>query len=511
MTKPFAAKTFALLLAMLLVCCTLAIAPAAAGTNAEYDISYSKKAPTIDGEISPNEYGRYSIVSWTLDDGDAEGFNKNLYQLTDDPNLAIDFYATWTNDDLYLAWKVTTKYDFRLPQDKTDNYMYENCCVQFIITPGAPDNSVKKYQTSEWAGDYLEIGICLRDDGESYKCCWSQPVAANNGLTLSDWEATARRDGETTVYECRIPWGKSGIESKGDNAKFGLTFGVGVQEDYNKTPGMIEWQDAILGGKNADNCAVMTLSGSGNGQQGVDIDVNSKDKAPVGELPDGLEEGLLTIDLFDGSITEGKSSIIFDASTVAQYNAKYAIAILLRPEDASKLDGYYTVVETIKGSGSDPVFSDIQKGDICLLVHADQTSTAEATARYNAAAEVTVDQRCYLHGFEKSSDGKVSWKYKNAQLVPIGSSSGDVSGDVSDEVSSETSSEVSEESSAEPVSEASSEASSKTESTKTPVSSEAPAEDGGLSTATIVIIVIVCVVVVAAVVAAIIIMRKKKA
>ncbi len=419
--KTFAAKSLACLLALMLVCCTLVIAPAAEGTNEQYNIAYSKKAPTIDGEISPNEYGKYSIVSWSVEDGDKDGFNKKLYKLTDDPELSIDFYATWTDDNLYLAWKVHTKYDVRLPQDKTDNYMYENCCVQFILTPGAPDNTVKKYQTSEWSGDYLEIGICLRDDGESYKCCWSQPVAANDGLTLTDWEAQARRDeaAQDTIYECRIPWGKSGIESKGDGAQFGLTFGVGVQEDYNKTAGMIEWQDAILEKKEVDNSAIMTLTESGQGQQGIQIQVTNKEDAPVGELPDGLTESLLTIDNINVSITAGKTTLVTDPSKVASYNGKYAVAVLLRPEDASKVDGYYTVVETITGAGEDPKFADVKKGDLLLLAHADETSSEEARARRAVAAELTVGQQCYLFGFQKDKEGTIGWKYKNAQLIPI--------------------------------------------------------------------------------------------
>lgn len=413
-------KVFAAFLALALVCAVLVIAPAAAGTNPSYDIEFTDKAPTVDGTISANEYGRYPLVSWTLAEDGAtdEVILGTNYEITDDPDLAIEFYATWTDESLYLAWKVTTDYDYRIPDTLSDGWMYEYCCVQFIMTPGAPDSTVQKYQTAEWSGDYLEIGLCLKDDGNSYKVCWSQPQKVNGALSLTDWDFAGSREGKVTTYECRLPWNKTGVDAKGDDASFGLLWAVGAQENYDEVAhGLVEWQDGIIGGKNADNGAIMVLTGSGQGTTVVDPGV------PVeGQLPDGLEESPIKIQLLNSNVTTGSVALISRPEQVSEYNGNYSQGLLLRPSGTlDGLDGYYTVVENITGNGSPLTFSsEIEDGDVALLVHSDKSdpSSADAIAR-ELAESLIVGQEVYIFGISVDSDGNLGWKYSNAQVCVI--------------------------------------------------------------------------------------------
>lgn len=416
-------KTFAALLALVLAFTVLTVIPSAAGTNPEYELEYTENAPIVDGDISSKEYGS-PLVSWMVSDGEEDGIALALYEIKDDPNLSIDFYATWTETDLYLAWKVHTKYDFRVPDGIEDGYMYEYCCVQFILTPGAPDNSTKKYQTSEWSGDYLEVGLTMRDDGLSYKVCWSQPAAAGNALQTSDWEFAGSRDDdkEISIYECRLPLNKTGIEVKGDGAQFGLTWAVGAQENYEKvTKGLIEWQDAIVGGKAADNAAIMTMVGSGEGQQNVEVGVVSRDDMPHGDLPEGMEESPMQITMLNVPVGAEQTSLVTDPSKINDYNPNYAHTLLLRPAgELNGLEGYYTVMEGVTGPGGAIEFTnEVQEGDLALILHTDASdSTTEQAQAVELAKTLPAGQTVYLHGVAMK-DGGLVFLYNNAQLVVV--------------------------------------------------------------------------------------------
>ena len=413
------------LLALLVTLSAFAVAPSAAPAkepNARYDVPFTEEPPVIDGDISAKEYGS-PMVDWLVADGAVDGFVLSDYLIKDDADLEIEFYSVWTDTDLYLAWKVHTKYDYRIPDNIADSNMFNYCCVQFMLTPGAPDNTKKVYQTAEWSGDYLEVGMCQRSDGLSYKVCWSQPAAAGNALKLSDWEFAGSRDDdkEITTYECRLPLDKTGIAAKGDGAQFGLTWAVGAQENYATTKGLIEWQDAIISGKNADNAAVMTMTGSGEGQQNVELGVASREKMPHGDLPDGLEESLFQITLLDHPSASEQITLLSAPDKVNENNPNYSQTLLLRPEkNDGEIEGYYTLLESINGSGSAVTFQEKpQEGDLVLLVHSDDTAGNTDAGKARALAkELAVGQRFYLHGVEWKNDS-LSFKYNNAQLVVI--------------------------------------------------------------------------------------------
>lgn len=418
-------KLLAILLALTLACTALVVVPAAEGTNPEFTFEHTEDAPVVDGTVDPGEYGTFPVDSWSYSEGALEDTFQNVnYTITDDDELSIEFYATWTDEDLYLAWVVNTKYDSRIPTTETnDGYMYRYCYIQLIMTSGAPDNSTVKYQTGEWDGDYLDIGLCLKDDGESYKVAWTQPAAAGGALTLSDWEFSGSREGTVTTYEVRLPWNKTGVLEKGDGAQFGMNWGVGAQENYDVTQGIVEWTDGAVGVKNADAACVITLSG-GDAKTEVGIDLPaSRNESPAADLPAGLENSLIQILQLEAAVTAESVSLVTDAANVANYNTTWAHAVLLRPneDNTESLEGYYTVVEAVTGTGNAVGFeSEVQDGDIAVIAHTDGSEGAAGVAARQALGELAAGDAVYLHGVQWNTEtGKAAWLYNNAQIAIV--------------------------------------------------------------------------------------------
>ena len=415
-------RILAILLTVVMVCSVFALAVSAEETeleNQEIGINFLEKAPVMDGEIASGEYGKYPVHSFKLGQ-DNPGFKiSDCYELTDDPNLAIDFYAGWDADNLYMAWKVNTKYDSRIPEGIADGYMYEYCCVQFILTTGAPNKNEIKYQTAQWSGDYLEVGLCLKDDGLSYKVCWSQPLAANGGLTLSDWEYAGSRNGDVTVYEVRLPWDKTGVQVVGTDAQFGLTYAVGAQEQFtNVAMGMVEYQDAILFGKHADSAAIVTMEGGDVEQKEVVIAVTDPEKAPEGKLPAGLKPSAIAPNKVDTVIGGENCLLISKVNNLASYGVTWAYLALLRPEGKIEdVDGYYTVLETVQGAGEVPVFqTEFKKGDLIVAAHSDG---GNGLATKTALQALELGSKVYVFGFLFDDQGELGFKYKNRSIIPI--------------------------------------------------------------------------------------------
>ena len=415
-------KILAIFLAVALLCTPLLMLNSGAtSVNAEYDVEFTKKAPKIDGVVDSNEYGKYPISTFDIKDYSDE-FVMEHYKITDD-DLSFEFYATWDADNFYMAWVVHTSYDSRVPDDVFDagsGNMWMYSCVQFIITPGAPKAGETNYQTAEWSGNYLEAGLTLRNDDKSSGVCWSQPEAAKGEFGPGDWEFAGYRDEKkgTTTYEVRLPFVKSGIATKGDDAQFGLTYAVAAQEDYNKTPGMVEWQDAILGGKHADNAAIMTMSGSGMKQEVIPTPGDRKE----GKLPEGLKDNLLRFDSLNKAIEADKSTLLTNLSDpITGFNTTWSYCMLLRPaEKIKELDGYYTVVATYPGDGTMTELSfgtDLKEGDIVAVFHGDEGGAGHA--RKELAASLPIGQKVYLFGFEIVNGTDASFKYSNAQLCIV--------------------------------------------------------------------------------------------
>ncbi|MBO5869963.1 MAG: hypothetical protein J6Q89_04355 [Clostridia bacterium] len=496
-------KILAFLLATTLLC-AMFVLPSAAADNINYEeeFEFAKRAPSIDGVVKPGEYGvtpihRYSESKSQFTQGDDHD---------DYNNWDFSFYGVWDKDYVYMAWVVESAVHAGMPEedqnadgvyDDADTvYMWPYSCVQFIFTPGKPASGSGRFQTSAWSGDYLEVGLGLSADGNQIRVPWSKPNNAT-ALNVNDWDAAIVRDdaNKTTTYEVRIPWSKSGLTEAGNGAQFGLTYAVAAQEHYDTKKGMIEWQDAILGTKNADNAAVITLTGNEDIQIEQIAPVNP-DAKEEGELPAEAEGKVqLVIDGVNTSITSEKAYLYTDPAKVASNNNNWATSILLAPVEGQ--EGQYTIVEKQTGNGEAFSFTtEDTTGMIAFSVHSAGEDGSEGKARRDAVDALVEGDILGLFGVDFD---KADTLYSNSMFYVISSSAGEESTDESsEEESSEASSEVS--------SEASSEVSSTVESS---VGITSDAEDEGGLGAWLWVIIGGAVVVLGAVAA--IVLKKKKA
>lgn len=492
------------ILAFLLVALTVAalfVVPASAADDKNYKVTVpgvkkGQAAPVPDGVVKAGEYvSKTPIHSFSA--------NRSQFNTEHDEygDWDVDFYTCWDADNLYLAWVVHSDIQVGMPSDKLSaagglGNMWEYSCVQFILTPGAPGGTTK-YQTDKWAGNYLECGLTLVDNKEVGKIAWSAPVGLQK-MDVNDWDGAIKRDdaAKTTTYEVRIPWKATGVQVKGDNAQFGLTYAASAQEQYTSVKkGMLEWQDGILGGKNADNAAVMTLEPIGY-EQTVIVPVDPVLKE--GEVPAEVKDATcITLDGLNKAITGEKAYLITKPTkeNIASYNTKYALGLLLEPVEGKT--NTYKLVEKVQGAAADKEVieftTDIKDGMILALIHSD--GQKEGAARRDTAAGLEVGSELYLFGVDVAKGEQL---YSNAALYVT-------SATVVDDSSAE-------ESSKEESSKPESKPESKTESSKvesTPASSTAE-EEGGLSTAAIVLIIIGGLIIIGAVVAVIIVKKKKK-
>lgn len=492
------------ILAFLLVALTVAamfVIPASAADDKNYKVTVpgvrkGQTSPVPDGVVKAGEYVSKTPI---------HSFSANRSQFNTDHDeygdWDVDFYTCWDADYLYLAWVVHSDIQFGMPSEKLSaagglGNMWEYSCVQFILTPGAPDGT-KKYQTAQWAGNYLECGLTLVDNKDAQKVAWSAPVGLTT-MNTNDWDGAIKRDdaAKTTTYEVRIPWKATGVQIKGDNAQFGFTYAVAAQEQYTSVKkGMLEWQDAILGSKNADNAAVMTLEPIGEEQTVI---VPDDPVLKEGEVPAEVKDATcITLDGLNKAITGEKAYLITKPTkeNIASYNTKYALGLLLEPLEGKK--NTYKLVEKVQGAAADKEVieftTDIKDGMILALIHSD--GQAEGAARRDTAAGVEVGSELYLFGVDVAKGEQL---YSNAALYVT-------SATVVDDSSAE-------ESSKEESSKPESKPESKTESSKvesTPASSTAE-EEGGLPTAAKVLIIVGVVIIIGAVVAVIIVKKKKK-
>ena len=491
------------ILAFLLVALTVAalfVVPASAADDKNYKVTVpgvkeGQTAPVPDGVVKAGEYVSKTPI---------HSFSANRSQFNTDhddlKNWDIDFYTCWDADNLYLAWVVHSDIQVGMPSDKLSapgglGNMWEYSCVQFTLTPSAPDASKKTFAPKDGAyyGNVLECGLTLVDNKEVGKIAWCAPTGLKT-MDVNEWDGAIKRDdaAKTTTYEVRIPWKATGVQVKGDNAQFGFAYAVGAQEHYDaakKTRGMIEWQDCILGSKLPDNAAVMTLEPIGD-EKTVIIPDDPTPELKEGEVPAEVKDATcITLDGIDTPIAGEKAFLITKPTkeNIASYNTKYALGMLLEPVEGKK--NTYKLVEKIQGGGKDIEFTtDIKDGMILALIHSD--GQKEGSARRDTAAGLEVGSELYLFGVDVAKGEQL---YSNAALYV-------------------TSATVVDDSSAEESSKPESKPESKTESSKvesTPASSSAE-EEGKMSPVAIVLLVIGGLIIIGAVVAVIIVKKKKK-
>ena len=514
-------KLLAFLLVATMIVAMLAI-PAAADDTVNYqeEFKYTDKAPKVDGKVNKGEYGTRPIHSYPDDKEQFVDTEHNQYSESD---WDFEFYGTWDKDYIYMAWVLNTETHICIPEvDQNANgswgeedygYMWMYSCVQFIFTPGAPAKGETLYQSSQYGGDYLEVGLALTAENNPIRIAWSKPVAAS-ALDPNEWDASIVRDdaAKTTTYEVRIPWSKSGIAKVGNGAQFGFTYAVAAQE-YNTKPGMIEWQNGVLSAKDADSAAVITLTGAPD--EGIS-DIIPEDPKTEGTLPEDAKDAVqITLDGVNMSITGEKAYLYTDPATVGDNNNGWATSLLLKPVDGE--EGVYELVETKTGSGEKFSFdSEIEDGMIAVTVHSDGEGVGKD--RSAAAKALGVGDKLGLFGVDLE---KGETLYTNAMLYVIGGetvdpgvdNSEDVSTETSEDVSTETSEDASTETSEDASTETSEDASATTSEEASTATSEEPTtteEEGSLLWLWIVIGVVAACAVAAGVVVAVVVSSKKK-
>lgn len=231
----------AILLTALMLVSSLAMFAYADDSNTAVTLYAVNTKPVLDGVVKPGEYGD-KIHSVDYDNSD-----EFLDDYDSDHKVRADFYGTWTEEGVYFAWVVYSDIHVATAYD---NEMWQYCVIQFVTTPGHPENAEDR------GGN--EYGICVSsENGQPHK--WQYYGDAD----VEDWQFNGKRDetAKTTTYEVFLPWA---VVTEGNVGKVGTVFGaayaIGDQEDFNDEACMVEWQDAILGGKAYENSAVVTLA-----------------------------------------------------------------------------------------------------------------------------------------------------------------------------------------------------------------------------------------------------------
>ncbi len=487
-------KILAFLLAATLLCAMFVLPSSAAAVNTALDAEYNKAAPDIDGVVEEGEYGYYPALTYSEDteefthDDDHDDYN----------DWDFDFYITWNEEYLSMAWVVESDVHGAFPKQDYDadgdideidyNYMWEYSCVQFIITPSTPEAGVTGFQQGDYIGNYLEVGLSLLDDGDIARAAWCYPTGVSKeDISINDWDAAIVRDesAKTTTYEVSIPWNMSGVAAPAKGSSFGLSFAVAAQEHYtNVRKGMIEWNDALLGGKKADNAGVITLYADDT------VDVSSMtgtgNVLPNGEAP-AEAEGKTQFPLHALNKALGAEQNALQLDPEKPINSNWAYALLLQPVEDK--ENTYSVVAGFQGVGDEVTFDGLYEDGMAILaVHSDG---GENLARKDIAATLPVGSELVLWGVNVEEQALV---YGNAMAYVI--STPEVPGNSSD---------VSDETSAEAPSEAPSEAPEADASDASDASDAAEEDD---NTTLWIIIAVVGVAVVAVVV--VVVLKKKK-
>ena len=315
-------------------------------------------------------------------------------------------------------------------------HIWWNSCVQFIITPGAPKNGETSY-----GNNYLDAGLALLGDGTQARVIWSTPVGfAYEDVKVTEWDAAIVRNdaAQITTYEVAIPWKYLGITVVDDSVQFGLSYAVAAQENYLVKKGMIEWQDAILGGKEPDKAGVITLRFD---------DTTCPPRLPEGALPsEAYGKTQLPIDGVDYAIISERAYLCTDPTEIWNMNTHWTYNMLFEPVLGKP--NHYILVETGSGYGDDFYFtSEITDGMIALAVHSDGEGSGEQ--RRQDAMSLGLGSEVVLFGVDVERQKML---YSNAMFY-VASDDSDVSIDesVEESVESDYSVEESEEESKESV------------------------------------------------------------
>ena len=414
-------KLLSFILALTMLCAMLVL-PSFAADNVNYEQTFEfvKTAPKVDGVVKSGEYGDILPIHKYSESKSQFVTNEGHTKLT---GWDFSFFSAWDYNTLYMAWVVESDVHAPLPKAEFDwdgtpigdnftseslGYMWMYSSVQFIITPGAPLKGYTSYDDN-----YLEVGFCELEDHTTGRATWKYPAGVSaDQIALDKWQAVVKRDDAkgTTTYEVAIPWRMIGIESADTNQQFGLTYAVAAQEHYNKTPGMIEWQNGILGGKFPDNAAVITLRGGIMIGPVDPVDPVDPEKTN-GTIPEYFANKThLIIDKVDEGIAGEDAALITDIWNLDLYNLNWTYNLLLKPIYYGST--LYEVVEVCQSAGEAPRFSTSLTSDMIVAAfHSD--GMGSGAARKYLAQNITVGTTV---GFWEIDLYNGETKYKNSSM-----------------------------------------------------------------------------------------------
>ena len=392
MKKSIIASILSVALVLVMVLALVPTTASAVSKNAEYNLSYNNVAPKTDGVVNPNEY---SLLPFNSVDYNSDEF---MTEHDADKSIKADFYACWDDEAMYLAWVVHSTLDqYYSPVYGANELgnMWQHCCVQVMYTPYHPADA-EAVPEGQYYGDFLEIGATLHEGVNPIKCIWSTGNSLT-GIKDGDWDFAGNvvktATGFDATYEIKLPWSASGLQAVGNGTQIGLGYAIGDQENFNTVEkNMVEWMDAILGSKQHQNLAIITLAGKDSDEKiEVSEDLGKEESKDLVEAPANIDTTkipanaavVLQQPTFNTTIGAGQSTIITDLTILNEKNPVWCANALLRPTDA---EGVYEVVEVVEGSGNPIEFTaETKEGDIALLVHGDD-QIEDTTSLENKAA-----------------------------------------------------------------------------------------------------------------------------
>lgn len=394
-------KKIAILLSLLMIFPALLLSVSAARcVNSTLDVEYIKRTPYVDGVIGDGEYSIYPTLSYSED---IEQFtNEDDHDEYDDWDF--DFYISWNEYTLSMAWSVKTNVHSTVSESNLDD-MERYSSVRLIVTPAYPEAGLTKFQEYK---NYLEIGVCELDSNETGIKVFNLPIGVSE-----DWsdhyelksEVVRHEDKKLTVYEISIPWAITGIAVPAHDTELGVAFAVAAQEDYNVKKGVIEWNDAMLGEKNADNAAVVTLD---SGCSLPDLPICSFPIIPEGFRP-ADSEGAIKLDVYSINNETSAELTSLYLHRNQKFNNKWAYSMLLAPVESK--ENVYKIVAAQQGDGENVAFEDqYEDGMIIFSLHSDG---GEGLARKEAAMSLPIGTELTLWGVDIENQEFI---YRNAML-----------------------------------------------------------------------------------------------
>ncbi|HZG78536.1 MAG TPA: sugar-binding protein, partial [Paenibacillus sp.] len=163
-------------------------------------------------------------------------------------DLSATGAAMWDEEHFYLSAVVR---DDVHRQGQTDGAAWMGDGIQFMIDPARREGP--------GSAGYSELLFALADTGDIVKWRWAsvggRPVGA-----LANSEAAIVRDGETTIYELRIPWSELlPAGATAPDSLIGFSFLVN-DDDGAGRHGWLEYMSGIGSGKNPALFGDLTLA-----------------------------------------------------------------------------------------------------------------------------------------------------------------------------------------------------------------------------------------------------------